>query len=359
MAHELDSSHALAVLITDTHLTENTATLFNEVMVAAADLALASKVKVYHLGDMFNSRKAQPLSCLLEMQSILDYYQQLGVELVSLVGNHDKIDHRSEESFLTAFSNHPALSLVSEFDYELISKQIEDQDQNFVLYMMSYFDLDLQLEFIQKIKEIDPLIYQEVGAHQNILLTHADIVGGKQQGGNMSTKGLRVDDLLLFRYVLSGHYHDRSEVGHCHYIGASHQHNFGEDNKKGLCLLVWDSAEHDFGMISVKIPTVRQLSRVMVPARDLTSIHEISKAQIERGDRIQLIISVNEQDRADLTVELERLDRLGYEIIIESDTGLVISQTKEENETKTILELFDQFCQDQGLDPELAKSYLK
>ncbi len=355
MKHLQENQIPLAVLISDTHNTENTIDIFKNSMVKALEISSSLGLsRVYHLGDVFNSRKAQPLNCLLSFLDILKIYNESNIELVSIVGNHDKIDHSSKESFLSAFSSHSNFNLFEDFGF--INEKIKDIDGQYIdfqIFLLSYFELEHQRKFISSVDK------NKSKNLKRLLFTHSDIIGGKQQGGNLSSKGLTVDELSVFDNVYSGHYHDRSIVGHCVYIGSSYQHNFGENLGKGVCILYWDSEFNSLECKYVELNSIRKLIRKYVPILNLDSIKPMDEEMINRGDRVQLIISTKEKDVPGITKKIERLTELGYEIVFETDNELINSQDSETIQRKSVEELFYEFCELQELNPESSKIYLK
>ena len=218
---------ALSIFLTDTHLSPVTEdiniSIFNQVREEAKKLGLTN---VYHLGDIFDARKAQPLQTLKTFEKILDDFAADGMVLIAIPGNHDKNDYKSENSYLDPFKHHPAFKLISTFEIIKLADNVRlicipFFSENAVF--STYFDK--AVSYIKK-------------GQKCFLMTHIAVNGVKNNDGSKVENTLSKEMFSKFEQVFVGHYHNQSIIGkNINYIGSAFQHNFGEDENKGFCIL--------------------------------------------------------------------------------------------------------------------------
>lgn len=103
----MDKKPALAI-ITDLHITESNGDmvrgLVKESLTKIKELGLS---ELYIAGDVFDERKAQPLNTLDSFDDILDDANEIGIEVIAIPGNHDKVNYYAENSYLRQYRHHP------------------------------------------------------------------------------------------------------------------------------------------------------------------------------------------------------------------------------------------------------------
>jgi len=214
------------VIITDTHLKQKNHEESKAIWHQAIHLACDYNCPILHGGDIFDSRKSQILPNLSLFLDILDYATAKGVEIIAIPGNHDKLDYRSENSYLDIFSHHPSLTLHTKWG------RYNAGDELFV-YMVPFFEEGpLYLQYLnQAIADVDLL-------YTNVLITHVAVDGARNNDGSLVSDTLARSSFDAFDHVYVGHYHERQVLNkRIQYIGAAMPHNFGESNEKGFALL--------------------------------------------------------------------------------------------------------------------------
>jgi len=218
---------AAGIFITDTHLSPVTfdinQSIFQQVRKKANELGLQ---KVYHGGDIFDNRKAQPLSVLKMFEKILDDFYDDNIDLVAIPGNHDKNDYKSEDSYLDPFKHHPAFKLITKIGAEALNNKFD-------LILLPYFsESDTYMTYFA---EADKILK---GSKKYFLLTHIAVNGVKNNDGSKVDNNIKKELFAKYKNVLIGHYHNQSVIcNNITYIGSAYQHNFGEDNKKGFYVI--------------------------------------------------------------------------------------------------------------------------
>lgn len=254
----------VGVIITDTHLSEK-----NQDQIIEIFRQSASKVKrlglnvLYHAGDFFDSRKFQRLSTLKAAIEIFQIVENEGIELRIIPGNHDKADYKSEESYLDVFSRYDCVKLITTSGY---------YDHGDVrVHMIPFF-----CEKTTYSKYLGEAIENIDKSKKNVLLTHIAIDGVKNNDGS-TMEGTVVAEKLtdIFDLILVGHYHNYQEMknGKIIYIGSTHQHNYGEDLRKGLTIL-YDDLSIEQESLRTKVFNVIEIDLNDVPSDQVDDLVE-------------------------------------------------------------------------------------
>lgn len=228
----------LALMLTDTHLNEDTVDINLSIWRQAIQECQSRGLdKIYHLGDIFNSRKAQSEVMLNTFSQILKEVHEAAIELDIIPGNHDKTDYQSENSFLGPYLFHPGVSIWSKGTLDRVGDNIS-------LYQMPFFD-EKSGKYREMIKPLlDVAIQEKKSGRKNILLTHIGVNEAVMNGGSIIEGHLDGSLFDVFDKVYVGHFHNYQELkgGKITYIGSSYQANFGEDDKKGFQILKGDGS---------------------------------------------------------------------------------------------------------------------
>lgn len=194
--------------------------------------------KIFIGGDLYESRAGQTLDVLMAVRRAFDRLQQseLNIQAYIADGNHDKTNGDSTFSYNNIFANCvPNIRFVSEH----YSHDIENSDVT--LHIISYFNEKGRFNEVYQ-----NLVNSLKGkSRYNILYCHQGISGGLSKFADNE-----LDPAIFkpFDMVLAGHYHDRKQIDSetpVEYIGASRQHAFGEDTRKGYTILYTDGS-YDF-----------------------------------------------------------------------------------------------------------------
>ena len=334
----------MEVILTDTHLKSDNLEVVKSVFEQALLFCRDNNIKrIIHLGDIFDSRKAQTLEVLKNgFMDILDMFTQYNVTLLTIPGNHDKTSYSSHESFLHVYQHHPNFVLID--DYYVF------EEGEFLFHFLPFFSNE---KYLERLKVGQKFIHS---SKKNILFTHIGITGATMNNG-MKIEGISVSEFKNYQRVVVGHYHDEQYFSEkiC-YIGASLQHNYGESPKKGLT--IFGSRKSSLETIQLKFPRYHNLE---VNVEDLTQ------------DKVDLIIKEKEinQDniRITLTGTKEKIDAFNKKSLLVA--GLSVERKHDIIERKeieervepfnpvTLTEGFEKFCKEKKIDSVEGMKYLE
>lgn len=232
-----------ALLINDIHADKNNLQEFETNMEEALGICKARGIQELVIGgDLWQSRSAQSLSVLMSVRNTILKFIDAGIEVVIAEGNHCKVDQESNWGYSHIFANYPMVTVINDF-------MVEDIDNGVTLGVIGYFPENGS--FIDKLNELKA----QEDVSNMILYIHEGINGALKQNNE---KELAPDIFKDFKLVLVGHYHDRCKIGkNIEYIGASRQHNYGEDEMKGYTILYSDgSTEFVQNQANVRFTTI-------------------------------------------------------------------------------------------------------
>lgn len=344
----------LAIFITDDHCSDKSYELVidihRQVRKKAIELRLS---EVFHGGDLIDSRKAQSLTVLKAIAQICREYEQDGIELNVIPGNHSKPDYESEDSFLDVFDLFPAFNLIR--DYGLWQKG------DTWIHMVPYFKEDTTYS-----KYIDPVIdsAEEFDDKKHVLITHIAVRGVMNNDGTEVENDVTSNKFKCFDKVLIGHYHNAQTIGdNIVYTGSTHQHDFGEDLDKGMIVI-----NDDLTLKQIKLDVPIYNNNVI----DLNAISDDDLSQtiedIKSSDNYEKIKFTGTEERLASVSKLgKKLESQGIKVDREVDDPQVdLSYTDLIHFTgfdpNTILEEWDSFSDKKELDKsesKLAKQQLQ
>ena len=206
--------------------------------------------KVWFLGDWFHVRGYMYPSIVARSYRKLLKFQQAGIEMLLLVGNHDcPHKHATKENSLTAFN-----SIFPVIEQPMV---YEGDDWNF--YFLPYVEDTKKLNWaIDKLAQVDKQEYRSGNVirrknsppeeeKKTCLLAHMDIYDAIYHNGVRSVNGVNSKTIKdKFDLVLTGHYHQYQQIhDNVYYIGSPYQQNFGESGQKKGCLL-FDNGKLEF-----------------------------------------------------------------------------------------------------------------
>ena len=215
----------MVVVISDTHFTKNNTSTVNNIFVQCLDYCEEIGCKtVIHCGDVFTERVGQGLNVLTAFLNVLDEFQNRGIKMIAISGNHDKTDLDGVESYLDVFAHHPSLQLVREYD----SFKINGLNCHFLPYFKE------NGSYPERLKKVAENAKDGV----NLLFTHIAVNGVSNNDVVGVTDGVKLNLFNKFDGVFVGHYHNRSKVGRkIFYIGSPRPKDFGENDEKGFTIL--------------------------------------------------------------------------------------------------------------------------
>jgi exonuclease SbcD len=258
----------LFIFVTDTHNNEYNGELIYSIFEQAISVAIENKLKyIYHGGDFFNERKAQPLSVLKTLVRVIHLCEKRGIILRIIPGNHDKTDYKSEDSFLDIFTKYSNFELIRTYD-----SFVHDRT---CIHMIPFFEEKTTYSKYLDLVKPDP-------SRINILITHIAVNSVQNNDGSKIENDLTADRFNAFDLVLIGHYHNYQEIDNIVYIGSTHQQNFGEDQDKGYSIIYDDG-------------TFDKIEFENVPTYTTSTINVDILSKKELADKIDLISSQSKQ----------------------------------------------------------------
>lgn len=335
---------AIAVILTDTHLSETNIPVVKSIFVQAREIAQGLGInEIEHAGDIFHSRKGQLQINLTAFKEILDDYHANGFKINQVIGNHDKTEYSIKESFIDPYQYHPALNMFKISGGRPLTKDI------FLTYM-SYFTDDVYIKYLQE------TIENGGSLSKNVLLTHIGISGAVMNSGVViESKSITPSIFSHWDKVIVGHYHDKQLLaeGKIEYCGASLQHNFGEQTGKGITVLYDDLSTET---IPLKYP---QYLNYEINPKDITAkdIVELKEEKNITGDFLKIILTGSESEVKSFN-KLE-LQNAGIKVEMKQDKieKEEIESKLEAFDTKSLQEEFDFFCDKNKLDRETGMKY--
>jgi exonuclease SbcD len=332
----------IAVVLTDTHMSEDNLETNNSIYNQTIEFCVDNGLKyIFHLGDTFHSRKSQPQSILMAYERLLDKVHSAGLKVYSLIGNHDKTDYNSSDSFLSSFKHHPALHLVQ------TAQLIKFDEVN--IAFASFFNDAIYKQHLDNIVKSANENPQE----EWMLLTHIGVSGARMNNGVAIESEVKVKQFERFKTVKIGHYHDKQSFANIEYIGASFQHDFGEGTVKGLQVLFSDFSteliELDFPKYlkyEVEVSTLTQ--------KDLDDLRQ----EKESGCDFIRVVLVGEE-REVKAYNIQALKQVGVDVQMKiPDIELKELKTRIEPFTaQSLLEQFQLFCVENELDQTQGMFY--
>jgi exonuclease SbcD len=345
----MTTKKAIAVFSTDWHLRLDNISVVKELITQKCELAKRLGVKaLVCLGDVFDSRKAQPEDVLTAFSDILDIIDDYGMHMYCIPGNHDKTDYSSKSSFLTPYTTHPALSLICDYDFVFISDNVS-------LYLMPFF---VESEWIKRYEEFleDALPFRE--GDTAILCTHIAVTGSRNNDGTCVESALSAKMFQSFDRVLSGHYHDQQRIGENFYhIPSIRQANFGEDDQKGFTILYEDGSTELHRSQFKKYVKVK-VDLDLINGDELDALRrryagDDDNIRFEVTGREELIKSLHREDFSSIGIDLKTVVRE-----IQNDIEYSEHQEIHEHTKESIREEFQSYCEREKYSLDEGLKYL-
>lgn len=291
-------------------------------------------------GDLFQSRAGQTLDVLMAVHQALKNAEQLNIMVFLANGNHDKVNQESYDGYCNIFEGCPNVVVIPN---TMVIGQI-----GLSIHIISYFPETGS--FMERLKNISDNLNP---GKYNILCCHEGISGGLTQPRNDEVPASCFEG---FDKVLVGHYHDAKivEGTNIEYTGASRQHNFGEDIKKGYTIIYLDgSTESVQNKVNTRYHTVNVSS--VEEAKEAIKRFDLSK------DKVRVRLSAPKEVCE--TVNRQELIELGAsKVECESTTAIKLSDQADftaKFDKANIKSEYSKFCSQKSIsDPELGIHYL-
>lgn len=341
----------IGVILTDTHLDRDNVdaqlSIFKQAIDLAKELGLS---EVWHGGDIFESRKSQPLGVLDAFDRILSLFEESEITLVAIPGNHDKVNYDSEKSYLDVFRHHPNFKLVR--TYALQHAEPAEDHSMVTVHFLPYF-----LESGSYIDRLNDIKIRSGKNDKDILITHIAVNGVRNNDGSKVENDLNRTAFKKFDSVFVGHYHDQSSIHNVHYIGSALQKNFGEDTNKGFTI-VYDDGSHKFVKSMFTEFITLKIDVENTPKQELEGL---LKDYADSTDNIRFKFS-GEKSKL-VAIDKSKFERAGIDIKFDStditvDTSIVDTNEFVQFNKDAVLKEFKEFCKKEKYKATEGLEYL-
>ena len=226
-------------LITDTHYNFRKANkAFHEYFAKFYDEIFfptlkKNKIKtVIHLGDAFDNRKGMDYWALdWAKENVYDRFQDLGITVYNIVGNHDAYYKNSNE--INAIDT----LLQQYYNVVRVSKPAEYIIEGMKTVLLPWICTDNEKETFELLEETEA----------KVVFGHLELNGFSVYPGQYQQEGLDKKVFQKFDRVYSGHYHTRSNDGKIFYLGNPYQMFWNDLNdKRGFHIFDTDDYKLDY-----------------------------------------------------------------------------------------------------------------
>lgn len=342
-----------AIISTDWHISSDNVELSKSLAAQQIELAKERKVtKLICLGDVFESRKAQPENVLTCFHDILNMIEENSMHLYVIPGNHDKTDYKSVSSFLTPFANHPAISLIDESSSFRINNT-----SNVWLHFLPFFQDDIWVEKLNPIKDL--IDANNKGKHY--LFSHQSMNGSRNNDGSKVES--RIDSELLSKFDMCyfGHYHDEQQpLINAIHLSSWKQKNFGEDDNKGFYVLnLINNEQLDIERVESNYPKYHtfELTTENAPGT-LPTLVELKQGQ---GANVRVKVKGSTSELKALPLNLFTDAGIKVQTIdVEEINKIQETETIQDYEKpETLIDAFKEFCEEKRFDFKQGIEFLK
>lgn len=338
----------IAVISTDWHIRPDNVELSLDL--AAQQIRLAKEMEVQSLiclGDVFDSRKAQPEIVLNTFSRILDMVEEAGMTLMCIPGNHDKTDPCSETSYLTPFIGRKSFKIAEQWSFLFLTDAI-------VIGILPYFREDIWLEMLSSLKDC-----MNVYSGKKYLFSHQAVTGSVNNDGSKVQNRIMRKDLGGFEKVFLGHYHNYQQpLPNVYHLAAWKQSNFGENEDKGFYILNADeNGDVDIEFRQSEFP--KFITYEMDASElDTKMAKEITSQFQGSSDKVRISIKGNTAEIKSASAKI--LEDSGIKVKKDFVTGQTeVSQIKDYRKKDAMIEAFREFCEEKGYDFEEGLKYIE
>lgn len=192
-----------------------------------------NKIKtVIHLGDAFDSRKGVDYWALdWAKENVYDKFQDLGITVYNIVGNHDAYYKNSNEI------NSIDTLLQQYYNVVRVSKPTEYTIEGMEAVLLPWICTDNEKETFELLDKTEA----------KVVFGHLELNGFSVYPGQYQQEGLDKKIFQKFDRVYSGHYHTRSDDGKIFYLGNPYQMFWNDLNdKRGFHIFDTDDYKLDY-----------------------------------------------------------------------------------------------------------------
>lgn len=344
-------NYPLFIASSDWHIKPDNTEKIKDLIRQKIKLATERGVKVLIcLGDVFQSRQAQPLIIFKCFEEILDMINEAGMTLYCIPGNHDKTNYQSPDSFLDQFQWHPAFELMGVGKFVINIK-------DWYLHFLPYYSPDKYLEELSSlVSDYIGLAHGEDFTGKEILLTHTAFEGSINNDGSTVSIPIKPNLFKGFFKVFSGHYHNQQQIsGNIFHLPSLQANNYSEDNDKGFTVFNIDGNHElinsEFGeyhTIKVNLDEVKkeELNEITKQASELIK-EQGAKIRFTFEGSQDKVQTVKKEDFTVFGIDIQKKHSVINNSIERAKEEKVIVYNKDIIKTK-----FASFCADEGYGDE-------
>tara|TARA_Y100001973_G_scaffold95858_1_gene149858 strand:+ start:231 stop:1268 length:1038 start_codon:yes stop_codon:yes gene_type:complete len=289
---------------------------------------------VLDLGDTFDNRKGVDLYSLdWAKTSYFDRLETLGINLISVVGNHTAYYKNTNEINTNNL-------LLREYDNITLFSECEELEVGGLpILFIPWINVENSERTYKKIKE----------SKCEVAMGHLELNGFTATHGHVMEHGASIDCYNKFKQVFSGHYHTRSNNGKIYYLGNPYEMFWNDVNdKRGFH--IWDTK-------TLKLKTINnphQLYKIINyndTPRQLTKFSEYT-------DKIVKVIVRQKSDEKEYDRFMDSLHKSNpHDVKIVERTDHLVFDGEIYNQTEDTMTLLDTYVDD--LETDLNKNRIK
>ena len=343
---------ALALLVNDVHASKENLSEFRlnweEMLTVAKDYEVED---IWVGGDLFTTRASQSLDVLLAVHdALIEAAKSFNVVLAN--GNHDKVDQTQDRGYCHVFQGLEKVTVVNDvyrWEYE------GNSGEPIFLTVIGYYPEDNG--FVEQLKKVEDVATCCNGKH--FLYIHQGINGALR---TPSEKDLSPNVFgPVWERVFVGHYHDRCVIKgtNIEYIGASRQHNYGEDDQKGYTILFSDgSTEFVQNKVNTRYMTVEATYDQIMSDDFRSCLEGASNGNIKLRVKVTCdpaqVSSINREELSALGVSKIEVSHPSDNITSEVQKGLI-----ERYDKNGLIDSYKNYCAENNVqDVDLGVYYL-
>jgi len=289
---------------------------------------------VLDLGDTFDNRKGVDLYSLdWAKTSYFDRLSNLGIDLISIVGNHTAYYKNTNEINTNNL-------LLREYDnITLLSETTELEVGGQPILFIPWINQENSERTYKKIKE----------SKCKVVMGHLELNGFVATHGHTMEHGADFDCYNKFKQVFSGHYHTRSNNGRIYYLGNPYEMFWNDVNdKRGFH--IWDTE-------TLKLKTIDNPNALY----KIINYNDTPRQLTKFGDYTNKIVKVVVRQKSDEKEYDRFMDALTnanpHDIKIVERTDHLVFDGEIYNQTEDTITLLDSYIDD--LETDLSKNRIK
>ena len=289
---------------------------------------------VLDLGDTFDNRKGVDLYSLdWAKTSYFDRLSNLGIDLISIVGNHTAYYKNTNEINTNDL-------LLREYDnITLFSEATELEVGGQPILFIPWINQENSERTYKKIKE----------SKCKVAMGHLELNGFVATHGHTMEHGADFDCYNKFKQVFSGHYHTRSNNGKIYYLGNPYEMFWNDVNdKRGFH--IWDTE-------TLKLKTVNNPNALY----KVINYNDTPRQLTKFGEFTNKIVKVVVRQKSDEKEYDRFMDSLfkanPHDVKIVEKTDHLVFDGEIYNQTEDTITLLDSYVDD--LETDLSKNRIK